>query len=91
MIKRIRLKASVKNNKQVAAYSKAVRSGAKIQHVVPKDKSWVVKSTSSIKATRIFNTQKEAIDYGKKVAKNNKTDVIVYGRNGKIRERTSYK
>lgn len=88
---RIRLKASVKSNKQVASYSRAVKSGSKIQHVILKNGSWVVKSIISNKTSKPFNTQKEAIDYGKNIAKNQKTDLIIYSKEGNIRDRKSYK
>lgn len=90
-MKRIKLKASINRNKQVASYSKAIKSGSKIQHVVPKDGNWAVRSTSSSRVTKTFNTQKEAIDYGKNIAKNKKTDLIVHSKEGRIRDRTSYK
>ena len=90
-MKKIKLRVSVKKNKQIASYSKAVKSGSKIQHVIPKDGNWAVKSTSSNKVTKVFTNQREAINYGKNIAKNQKTDLIVHSRQGKIRDRKYYK
>ena len=54
-------------------------------HITPKGKEWAVKTAKSEKAYRIVGTQKEAIDIGKKVAINKKSELIIHGKNGKIR------
>ena len=40
----------------------------KTQHVTPIAKNWQVKGAGNKKATKIFNTQYEAISYAKKIA-----------------------
>jgi hypothetical protein len=60
------------------------------QHVVPSGGKWAVRKAGSPKATRIFSTQEEAISSARTIAKNQKTEVYIHGRNGKIRERDSY-
>lgn len=51
---------------------------------------WSVKTENSQKAYRNVSTQKEAIEIGKSVAKNNSSELIIHGTDGKIREKNSY-
>lgn len=63
----------------------------KSQHVVKGSKGgWDVKKGGGEKASRHFETQKEAIEWGRKVAKNQKAEFYVHGKDGKIREKDSY-
>lgn len=59
-------------------------------HVVKKDEKWSVKTEKSKRAYRNVNTQKEAIKIAIKVAKNNNSELLIHGENGKIREKNSY-
>lgn len=59
-------------------------------HITPKGKKWAVKTAKSEKAYRVVSTQKEAIDIGKQVASNNKSELLIHGKNGKIRDKNSY-
>ena len=89
-MKQIKFRASAKTNPQVASYLNAVKKGATNQHVVPKGKQWAVKKSNSTKATKIFNTQKEAIIHAKNIAKNKNTGLFVHGQDGRIKDRKSY-
>lgn len=60
------------------------------QHVVPNNGLWQVKRENATKATKNFGTQKEAINYARTIAKNSKSELIVHGRNGQIRDKDSY-
>ena len=60
------------------------------QHVVPNGKSWQVKAEKATKATKNFNTQKAAIEYAKDIAKNQKSELVIHGKDGKIRDKDSY-
>ena len=60
------------------------------QHVVPSDEGWAVKKGGSDKASKRFDTQQDAIDWGREVAKNQKAEFYIHGRDGKIREKDSY-
>ena len=66
------------------------KMASKIQHVVPRDGKWAVRRTGSDRVTKLFNTQKEAIAQGRKIARNQGTELYVHGRDGRIRERDSY-
>lgn len=58
--------------------------------VSPSDKGWKVQHEDAIKATKIFETQKEAIDYGRQLSKNMGTEFIVQWKGGKIRIKDSH-
>ena len=60
------------------------------QHVVPNGKNWAVKTENSLRATKIVETQSEAIEIAKEIAKNQKAELFIHRRNGQIRERNSY-
>jgi len=60
------------------------------QHVVPSTSGWSVKKAGSTRASSTHKTQADAIAAGTKIAKNQKTELYVHGRDGRIRERNSY-
>ncbi len=60
------------------------------QHVVPHANGWAVKGAGSERATKVVETQREAIGIARDVAKNQGTEMLIHGENGRIRERNSY-
>ena len=60
------------------------------QHVVPFGNGWAVLAEGRKTVSVITTRQSEAISYAKDVAKKHHAEVIIHGRNGKIRERNSY-
>jgi len=62
----------------------------KNQHVVPHDGGWAVRGEGNSKVTKEFETQREAIDYGRQIARNQESELLIHGRNGQIRERDSH-
>ncbi|WP_414154961.1 DUF2188 domain-containing protein [Pseudomonas sp. BNK-43-a] len=62
----------------------------KNQHVVPHDGGWAVRGAGNSKVTKEFDTQREAIDYGRSIARNQESELLIHGRNGQIRERDSH-
>jgi hypothetical protein len=59
-------------------------------HVTKREKGWAVKTEKSEKAVKITTTQKQAIDLGRSIAKNNNSELIIHDRNNKIREKDSH-
>jgi hypothetical protein len=59
-------------------------------HVVPYGSDWKIKREGNEKAIATFKTQKEAFEKAREMAKVEKCDVMIHGKNGKIRERYSY-
>ncbi len=63
----------------------------KNQHITPHpDGGWQVKGEGNTKATVITDTQQQAIDAGRNIAKNQQSELLIHGRNGQIRARDSY-
>lgn len=63
---------------------------SKNQHVTPKGNYWQVIGAGNSKATKLFSTQKEAIDYGRTIAKNQQSELVIHRPNGTIRDKDSY-
>jgi len=63
---------------------------ARNQHVVPHSGRWAVKGDGSKRASKVVSTQKEAIYVARKIARNQGTDVVIHGLDGKIRGKDSY-
>lgn len=63
----------------------------KNQWVSPrKDGSWAVQSEGSKRATAVYGTQREAQERAIEIAKNQRSEVIVQGKDGRIRSKDSY-
>ncbi|MGB7374648.1 DUF2188 domain-containing protein [Pontixanthobacter sp.] len=60
------------------------------QHVVPSSNGWKVRKAGSPRASSTHGTQKEAIETATRIARNQKTELYIHGRDGRIRERNSY-
>ena len=63
----------------------------KSQHVTPHSKGgWQVKGAGNTQATARTTTQAEAISIAKSIAVNKKTELVIHGTDGRIREKNSY-
>jgi hypothetical protein len=51
---------------------------------------WQVRVEGKTRAQSIHNTQAEAAAVGKEIARRNKSELLVHGRDGKIRERSTF-
>nr|WP_316622231.1 DUF2188 domain-containing protein [uncultured Ruminococcus sp.] len=60
------------------------------QHVVPNGNNWQVKAEKATRATKNFNTQREAINYAKGIAIKQNSEVVIHDRRGRIRDKDSY-
>jgi hypothetical protein len=60
------------------------------QHVVPHPDGWAIKGAGSERATKVVETQREAIGIARGVAQNQGSEMLIHGENGRIRERNSY-
>lgn len=59
------------------------------QHVVTHQGKWAVRGEGNSRVTSIHDTQREAIDAGREIARNQGGELLIHGRNGQIRERDS--
>lgn len=62
----------------------------KNQHVVPHRDGWAVKGAGNERATRVVETQREAIGIARDIARKQQTELFIHRENGQIRERNSY-
>lgn len=62
----------------------------KNQHVVPHNEKWGVRGAGNEKVTKVADTQKQAIEIAKEIAKNQKSEVVIHRPNGEIRDNNSY-
>jgi uncharacterized protein YdaT len=62
----------------------------KNQHVVPHSDGWAVKGAGNQRATSIHNTQKQAIDAARDIAKNQHSELVIHRTDGRIRDKDSY-
>lgn len=62
----------------------------KNQWVSPRDNKWAVHGEGNTRDTKLFDTQSEAISYGRDIARNQQSELIVQRPNGQIRSKDSY-
>ena len=60
--------------------------GQKDHIIQTADGKWQVKGTKAERALKLFNTQKEAIDYTKNMAGNQEGNIVIHKTDGKIRK-----
>ncbi|MCJ9751958.1 DUF2188 domain-containing protein [Neorhizobium sp. BETTINA12A] len=60
------------------------------QHVVPNGDKWSVRKAGASRASGTFGTQQEAIEKARDLARNQRTELYIHDREGRIRERNSY-
>jgi imidazole glycerol phosphate synthase subunit HisF len=60
-------------------------------HVTPhREGGWQVKKAGGEKASARTKTQQDAIEFAQKIAKREKGEVVIHGKNGRIRDSDSY-
>lgn len=62
----------------------------KNQHVTPHDDGWQVKGEGNSKATSVTRTKQEAINTAREIAKNQGSELIIHGKDGKIQSKDSH-
>lgn len=60
------------------------------QHVVPHPDGWAVRGENSQRATELFTRKPEAVHRAREIAQNQKTELIVHNKDGKIASRDSH-
>ncbi len=60
-------------------------------HITPRpDGGWQVKTAGAGRAAKVTDTQQQAIDAGRKMAGNRGSELVIHGKDGKIREKDSH-
>lgn len=90
IVERIPLPKHKKNTPEIKAYIKAVQEGEKMYFLSPFEGKWIVKNDLPGKGTKIFDNKNEAIAFGINAAKNDKTELIIFDSNGRIKDRMAY-
>jgi Uncharacterized protein conserved in bacteria (DUF2188) len=74
-------RALAKNSKTIASNN---------LHVIHRDNTWIVRSEASYQPFSVHRTQGEAVEAARNLAKSNAGELIIHGRDGRIRERGSF-
>jgi hypothetical protein len=62
----------------------------KNQHVVRRDDQWGVRGEGNTRDTSLHDTQAQAERAARQIAINQQSEVLIHGRDGRIRDRNSY-
>ena len=62
----------------------------KNQHVLPHNTGWAVKGEGNSRNTFLTDRKDEAIFLAREIAKNQRTELVIHNRNGKIMYKNSY-
>jgi len=59
-------------------------------HVVPHPDGWAVRREGADRASSVHETQQGAIDAGRDAAKGQRSELVIHGRDGRIRDKDSF-
>lgn len=59
-------------------------------HVVPRENGWAVYKAGHEKAAQIYETKELAVERGKVEAKAEKSELLIHGEDGQIKQKNSY-
>ena len=62
----------------------------KNQHVVPHQNGWTIRGAGNQKVTKVVPTQGEAAQVARQIATNQQSEVLIHGRDGRIRSKDSH-
>jgi hypothetical protein len=65
-------------------------SAKKNQHVVRREDGWAVRGEGNSRDTSHHRTQTQAIDSARVIARNQRSEVVIHDRQGRMRDRDSY-
>jgi len=60
------------------------------QHVVKRTDGWAVVGEGNSRDTSVHQTQHQAIERAREIAQNQRSEVVIHGEDGKIRDKNSY-
>lgn len=62
----------------------------KNQHVVPVGDKWGVRGEGNTKLTSVFDKKSDALAAGRGIAINQKTELVIHGKDGRIQDKDSF-
>jgi uncharacterized protein YdaT len=60
------------------------------QHVVPHADGWAVRGESAERASGVYDTKAEATAAARSIARNQGTELVIHGRDGRIQSKDSH-
>ncbi|MBK6973133.1 MAG: DUF2188 domain-containing protein [Sterolibacteriaceae bacterium] len=59
-------------------------------HIVQRDNGWGTLREGGQRATQVFDTQAQAVQAGRQMARQGQSEILIHGQDGRIRARDSY-
>ncbi|MBQ9175510.1 MAG: DUF2188 domain-containing protein [Bacteroidaceae bacterium] len=59
-------------------------------HVVHSRGEWKVRREGSLRASKVFDTKRAAVDYGRKIGRDSRVELFIHNVDGRISGRNSY-
>ena len=68
------------------------KSKSNTHHVVPNSNNggWDVKRGGALRPSGHFDRKQDAVDAGRKISRNQKTEFVIHGRDGRIQRKDSH-
>ena len=63
---------------------------SKEHHVVPNKSGWAVKRNGASRSSGCYDTQAKAIKAGRTMSRNQGTELVIHGKDGRIRAKDSH-
>lgn len=60
------------------------------QHVVPREDGWAVRGAGTQRDTQVFDRKQDAVDRAREISRNQKSELVVHGQNGRIQYKDSH-
>ena len=60
------------------------------QHVIPLGRAWAVKKEGSNRFTVITDKKRDAVKVARELAKHQKSELIIHGKDGSVKEKSNY-
>ena len=74
----------------VNAFAGGIAAMGKNQHVLSHGERWAVKAEGAPEPVALFKTQSEAWEKAKSIARKERSEALLHGKNGEIRARNTY-
>ena len=81
---------TAKKKKTTLGTSPKAAAMPKNLHVVPRNERWAIVSEGKSKATSVHDTQAEAIEEARTIARKLSGQLVIHRRDGRVRDRDSY-
>jgi len=73
-----------------SAVTRMIEMTKRNQHVVPREDGWAVQGAGAKRATELFDRKTDAVDRARAISQNQRTELLIHGRNGQIQSKDSH-